>query len=524
MLTTSKDLSADLSKNLSLAQEAIQDGDLVALMALMYRDLAVLAKVLFPLRFFRDFCPAHQELFKAMIDSTIKKLVVTAFRGFGKTSIIQLAYAARQILYQESSFILTIGSSQGKAVMQSENLKGELIYNELIKGFFGNVTPQSREASFSKELWQTMRQNEEGIVVPGTYILPIGANQGSRGFIIGNSRPDEIFADDICDETNKTDKAFSDTIDWFYGAVQNCVDQGKGGKYKVCYIGTPIDRRDVLTSLLSHPDWVKIHIPLCGTELKSYYPAYMDDGDLQKLASGYRNSKPAKWDVFCREFLLLAINPEDVKFSEDLFRYYDPAEIKLSDYEWIILDDSARTTKKDSADTAIIVVGLSYKENKILFHDVSFGQMHPDEHYNELFNLADRYNVRAIGVDVTGLHEYITYPMTNEMVRRGKVYEIIEINATGDKDERIVSSLLPLYRAGLVWHNKQISGPLEMQLLAGKMSDKKDIMDAFANIAKLLDKGDRYMEPSGLVDKIEEDILAKMDLDDAEPLDVEYLI
>ena len=126
--------------------------------------------------------------------------------------------------------------------------------------------------------------------------------------------------------------------------------------------------------------------------------------------------------------------------------------------------------------------------------------LHPDEIYDELFAMAVRLNVRVIGIEVTSLHEFITYPLKNEMVRRGLNFEIVELHARGGggtekgKANRI-KALIPFYRQGLVFHNKNISASLEAQLLSFPRSKKWDIMDAFAYTVELLEKGLRYFYP-----------------------------
>ena len=61
----------------------------------------VTAPTLFPDRFYLPFAPIHNPIFAILDDDTIDKAVITAPRGLGKTSIINLASPPKKILFRE---------------------------------------------------------------------------------------------------------------------------------------------------------------------------------------------------------------------------------------------------------------------------------------------------------------------------------------------------------------------------------------------------------------------------------------
>jgi hypothetical protein len=133
-------------------------------------------------------------------------------------------------------------------------------------------------------------------------------------------------------------------------------------------------------------------------------------------------------------------------------------------------------------------------KHRIYFRDCVAGKMYPNELYDNIFKMMERINARVFGVEVTSLHEFISFPLRNEMVRRGLNYEMIELTATGKKEDRI-AQLAPLYRKHLIFHNKAVSTQLEEQLLSFPRSKRLDVMDAFSYVIKMLDEGDRYFFP-----------------------------
>ena len=136
--------------------------------------------------------------------------------------------------------------------------------------------------------------------------------------------------------------------------------------------------------------------------------------------------------------------------------------------------------------------------------------------------MVDRIKARVVGIEVTSLHEWVTYPLYNEMIRRGVNFEVIELHARGGaaiedmksgRDRGKVArvrGLVPFYRQGLIYHNPIVCSPLERQLLSFPRSRKWDVMDAFGYIIEILEKGGRYFEAN------------YEDKDDREAIEAEY--
>ena len=125
--------------------------------------------------------------------------------------------------------------------------------------------------------------------------------------------------------------------------------------------------------------------------------------------------------------------------------------------------------------------------------------------------MADRFNARVVGIEVTSLNEFITYPVRNEMLRRGLMFDLIELKARGKKEDRI-ASLASFYRQGLIYHKKGVCDVLETQLMSFPRSRYFDAMDAFAYIVEMLEVGYRYFEPAEDVYDSPEDIEKEYDV------------
>jgi len=85
------------------------------------------AKTFFPERFELPFAEeVHGKIFD-LIDGPANKVAIAAPRGWGKTSIVALALMARYIIFRLCPFIVYINKSETAAIMQTENLKRELL-------------------------------------------------------------------------------------------------------------------------------------------------------------------------------------------------------------------------------------------------------------------------------------------------------------------------------------------------------------------------------------------------------------
>ncbi len=457
--------------------------DLKELLAHCYRSTKVCAKVLFPERFHREFSPLHDAIFEVLDDDSIQLAAIEAPRGWGKTSCVNLAFPAKKILFNDSRFIVPISCTATQAIMQGENLKRELMNNPMVKELFGPM----KSDTFSKDMWVTAN---------GVAVMPRGSGQQVRGILHGNDRPGLIIVDDLEDsESVRSEEQRAKMKEWFFADVLNSVD--RAGKYRVIFIGTLLHEDSLLANLLEDPNWHHVRIALCDENFKSNWPEFMSDAEVLKLAESFR--KQGLIDTFYREYMGLMTAGENKDFTSAMFRGYNEDDedflVGRKDLENVVIMDPAKTTGKSSADTAIVGLGFDYKTPRVYVRDIVYGKLHPHNMYDELFGMADRLGARVIGVEVTSLNEFITYPLKTEMIRRGLHYEIVELKARSEKEERI-RAMRPFYRLGFVYHNNRISAPLEAQLLSFPHSRRLDIMDAEAYFVELLEKGERYFLPS----------------------------
>lgn len=457
------------------------------------------AKVMFPERFYRPFSSLHKVIFDAIDDPIHQKVLIMAPRGFGKTSTCTIGYPARNIVYGHKKFIVPISATSKSAILQSENLKRELLQNPSVEAMFG---PQKTD-SWSKEEW---------ISSQGSMIMPRGAGQQVRGLLHGSSRPDLIICDDLeTAEGVRSDEQRAKLLEWFLSDVSGSVDMGSKD-WKIVVIGTVLHEDCLLLNLMKDPSWHVVQLELCNDRLESNWPDFMSNEAVQDLYDYY--SRMGKLDTFYREYRNKPISAEDAVFKKEFFKYYsEPLDRDENrDLVNIIIMDYAKTVKMHSAESAVVCVGVSRSTQKIYVRDIIHAKLYPDELYEAVFSLALTWNASVIAYEETGLNEFITQPMKNEASRRGCFATLIPLKARGKKEMRI-AQLNPYYRSGFIYHNPEKCKVLEAQLLSYPCSALWDVMDAFCYIIPIMDEEYQYFYPpdwsadSPEMDKEFEDLL-----------------
>jgi predicted phage terminase large subunit-like protein len=475
----------------------------------------MVAKTFFPERFSLPFSPViHNPIFD-LIDGPDQLIAIAAPRGYGKTSIDALALPARHIAFRLTDFIVYINKSFDAASLQTENLRRELITNRVVKSIFGPVRTKDAsnegfDESFSKKSW----------VAYNTLVWPRGAGQQVRGVLFKNSRPGLIIIDDLEDSESVENKEYRDKLfQWLYADVLKCVPRmGPLAKsWKIIYIDTLKHEDSVLQRLLDSPEWKSVRLEACDDDFKSTAPDFISDEDIAKEWQKHVDS--GQTDVFFRELRNLPISTKDSAFQQQYFRYYNlppnrtprkdidlamvDAELQNGrDCETVIIVDPAKTVKMNSAESAVIGMGINLTSAHLYVRDAIAEKVMPNELYDIVFDMAIRLGAKVIGIETTGLEEFIKQPFKNEMFRRGKFFELIWLKARGgsnDEKGKIlrIRELVPYYRLGYIYHNAVCPAvkKLEQQLLKFPRSKLLDLMDVEAYIIEMLELGERYFSP-----------------------------
>lgn len=461
-----------------------------------YKRSSVFNKTFLPETFNTPYSALHYKVMEAL-DSDAQRIVVAAPRNLGKTSLSK-ALAIQGILYRDYEFILYVSASETLAMMQTENIKRELTTNREIKKVFGSVKivddAGEMDETFSKHSW---------VAFGNTLVMPRGSDQQVRGMIFANSRPQLIIVDDFEGKKDlENPELRRKNKDWFWTDLYRCVDR-YSNKWRIIYIDTLKHADSLLEELLNDPDWLALRLELFDDAYNSFVPhLYSNDDIRREVESARRNGT---LDQLYMELRSLPTSKENASFLQEYFKYYDEPDIfDNADVENVVIVDPAKTAQIQSADSAIVGIGVNYKTGSIYVRDVVSGKMFPEDIYDQTLEMARRLKALVIGVEVTGLEEFIKQPFTNAMRMKGPAYaaELIWLKARGGSPDgergkiKRIGGLVPYYRQGFIYHNRTCCGKLESQLMSFPRSGLVDVADATAYIIELLELGGRYFQES----------------------------
>lgn len=426
---------------------------------------------------------AHQVLFKhrhpdatppfhfELIDvwhSRLAKILVMAFREAGKSTLAEeaLTVGAHYELFHNG---IIIGATEKRACERLRAIKHETETNELLQELFGLQVGK---------VWN----EAEIIFANGVRIIAVGRGQSLRGTKHLHYRPDFAFCDDIEDKEHVTTPEARDaTQAWFLDELLPALDRNA----RIRMNATPLDRDSLPMRIMGRSGKTKWsawhsriypieHVDAKG-ERQATWPArypldwidtkrreYEDAGDLEGYA---------------REYMCVAEEPRARIFNsgmvkvEPRVRTWQPA---FAAY------DPARTTKQTSAMTGWAV--WSWIGNRMVVWDGGGSLWKPDEIRDHIFQTNDQYEPVEIGVEQTGLNEFLMQPLRHEQLRRSVVLPLRALDAPKGKIS-FIEGLQPFFIAGEISFAKDL--PILTQQLMSFPTGRIDAPNALAYALKM---------------------------------------
>jgi hypothetical protein len=443
-----------------------------------------------------------------------RKVVVGAGRGLGKTDGVLLGGGGRRTAYRLAEYLMYITATEDSAIEKTESLKACMVGSDFVREHFGDIRTRpfdGVELEFSKKGYYAYLPTEDGVRgYHGTKIVPRGALQQIRGRGTGAARPDFVIGDDLDDPRRlKTEKRREDARTWWFSDVLPCVSR-YNPNWQIVYTGTMTQDDCLLHRLMGLKDWTVVNLDVCTDDFKTTCPEYMSQPELDEIVASHQEA--GMMDTFFREYRNKRGVEGAALFKKGFFQYYDEGMTAfqgLQGLETTVIGDPAKTAKFGSCESAIIGVSAVRSYGPIYVRDADSGRWHPDDFYNRVIDMAESLRARKIALEVTGISDHLVWPFKNAMASRGCRAQFVPLEAGagqgefsgpgGGKDMRI-SSLIPLYRQGLIWHNRRLeNSKFEKQLLAYVPGLRRlrdvDMIDALGHVTKLMQIGLNFFRP-----------------------------
>ena len=428
--------------------------------------------------------PFHKEIFWLTQIMGNNLLVITSFRGSGKTTIIGESFPLWAILgIMQKRNVLLLSRTQEMARTRLSNLKIELLSNRLLKKDLGPFKEESEENRDGKE-WQA-----RSIVLPkyNARISAISSEQNIRGTKFGAVRPDLIIVDDIEDiESVRTKESRKKTYEWLKGDIFPLGDKDTS----IVVIGNLL-HEDSLTMRLKESiesdkmDGTYRSYPLVSDEGVIMWPGkYPTMEDIEKLKRSIDDPV-----IFEREFNVKILTEERI-IHQEWIKYYDRLPSKDCLVQIAIGIDPASTLKETSDFTAMIATRAYVLDNDLYIY-VLPDLIHKQMEHPETIETAKCF-AKSVGRDMPAAvfveGEAYQRAIAQDLVKNGINAEAVPLGGLS-KDNRLRMASSRIKSGHIVFPKEGAEKLIEEMINFGSMKHD-DAVDAFTLVVNKLDTMD----------------------------------
>lgn len=422
----------------------------------------------------------HDEMFYLSEDTTTDLVVIVAFRGSAKSTIMSLSYPIWAMLGKlKKKHIVLIGQTQNQAKQILANIREELENNTLLLEDFG---PFQEDAS---------QWSANSLVIPrlGTRITSVSTGESIRGIRHRSFRPDLIICDDVESiESVKTKDGRDKTYRWFTSDVVPAGDTNT----KIVVIGNLLHEDSLVTRLREGISSQKLvgkyrEYPLLNEDETPLWLGKFKTGeDVKKL-----KQKVGDVVAFKREYLLQIVSDFDsVIYKEWLHYYTEIPSINSKRFLFGVIGVDLAISQNKSADKTAIVTILVFGEYMdwqayVLPNPINAKLTFP-EMLNVLLNLDNVMSPRFhLCIEKVAFQE----ALIQQLESKGVVCEGVHI--TSDKRSRLAITSAAV-KNGLILFPEKGAEDLLDQLLNFGTERYDDLADAFSiAVPKVLAEGNK---------------------------------
>lgn len=388
--------------------------------------------------------PQFHHKIQDLFHSRDPQVVIEGFRDAAKSTVAEEAFVLGA-LFEEFKFGIVVGASVPRAKERLGAIKNEFVANDAINQLFGKM---------EGDTW-----GEQKIVLAnGVCIQAVGAGQSMRGMRHLDARPDFALIDDLEDEESvRTPEQREKVLNWLYRTFLPALAKGEADQvaYRVRFMGNRLDRDAVIVRVSKDPAWKHLKIPVMvqgddGVERYDlppgkWVPTWGDKFSLADIA--------AKRAEYQRLGILHAFDCEYMCEADDpaarIFKEGDaPTVAHVRTWQAIYAAyDPARTVNSSSAMTGKAV--FSWIGSKLLVWSGDARLWLPDEIVDDIFSTDATWSPVEIGVEATGLEEFILQPLRHRALQRRQLLPVRRLTPPRGK-YNFIRGLQPFFKAGSI--------------------------------------------------------------------------
>jgi len=415
----------------------------------------------------------QKEIFSLTQDDTYQQVVIVAFRGSAKSTIMTLSNPIWSVLGKpQKKFVLIVSQTQQQARFHLSNIKEELEQNPLLTHDF-NIHISNEDE------WRYDSLVLSGF---GARIHSMSIGESMRGLRERQFRPDLIICDDIEDLNSvKTQESREYTFEWFNKTL---VPMGK-----------PSTKIIVVGNLLHEDSFMKrMEEKIKNDSKDKIYKAYplISDTGVCLWPGKYptpnaldREKSMISYDAWMQEYLLKIVRRDDqVVQSEWISNYDELPSIIGNDFQYAVVSADLAIKENDSADyTALITAYVYGYESNTKIYMLPFPVNVRMDFPKTVSAIKEKYqNLVDQGINTKVFVEEVGYQTSLTQQLRVEGINAVGVSIAGkDKRERLAQTTSWI-QSGKILFPKKGCEFLINQLIYFGVEKHDDLADAFSQL------------------------------------------
>ena len=431
---------------------------------------------------------AHVEIY-GLLEDVIRhrgrKLAIAAPRGFGKSTLVTLAYVLYGICYGQEQFIVLLSATASQAMQFLDNVKKELTENQKLLTDFPELAGPKPSPWTRAELETPTHVR----------LLALGTGQHIRGRKFGRFRPTLVIADDLENAENTFSLESREQLkDWFNHSILKVGGEGTN----FLFLGTLHHPYCLLAEYVdanAHPEWIKrVYKAIMAwpqradlwsqwSRIYNGQEAWDDTHGPQAAKAFYAANQtaidegvkllwPERWSFyrlmeqyeddpisFNSELQNEPINPHDCIFNVEEFTYWDEQFVSKDallralgeEVEFYGACDPSLGQDTMRGDYTAIVILARHRETKSTYVvEADLYRYTPTQTIEAIFAYYQRYRFERFAIETNQFQELLAQAVERRGRELGQYPPIERVKHTSESKVRRIQSLHPWLKNGAV--------------------------------------------------------------------------
>lgn len=429
--------------------------------------------IYFPHYIYHQTARFQKELFSLTENQSIKMLVIEAFRGSAKSTIMTLSLPLWAILgKRQEKFVVILSKTQQQARQYLTNIKKEIESNKMLRSDLGPFEEQEDE-------WRT-----SSIVIPkyGARITVASVDSSLRGMRHKEHRPGLVIADDLEDLESVRQQEQRDKLwQWYTGDVMPMGTEAT----QFVIIGTNLHEDSLIARLRKNIGQGKRSgifrsYPLIDAENKPMWPGRFPTMEsIEELRHNIADNA-----TFEREYMLRIVANEDRVVRPEWIKYYRemPPRKGNPDLKMTLTGVDLAISKEARADFTAMVSASLFQDRQ----DNWSIYIHPNPVNEHLDFPETKRRIKELSQSLgfgytTPIHiEAVGYQSSLPQDLRQDGFPAEEFKVRGQDKRMRLSLVTDLIKNGVVHFPETGAETLINQLIGFGTERHDDLADAFA--------------------------------------------